>query len=321
MLYTIPVVPFHALILNLSSYPNFSDIISSNIADDLICSVPDFLNNIKNLLSDTYIKAQGLSSPIGIQEPWLSTSILNTISSSYLLNIIGAQVQEEQVINDIYKNNKEINLLLDKGSNPECAYKRSIKFGSDYIRDYYKDNNSFPSFEDFKNTYRTKYGTGDELVNDKVRLQYIYDYLIKTFNKDIQTKRVYSVGEFIKHITITESDITRVNKNRYLRKITLQDIDIAAGFYFLSLTGLLVQKQLLNKELSVAQNNMVKFFKSLKNQGLIQMGCNNHKANILKEILLDMQWLVCVDDSYSHSHRGRRYLFTDKFPRYMGFFF
>ena len=121
---------------------------------------------------------------------------------------------------------------------------------------------------------------------------------------------------------LTEKELLAMQKEinpKFTGKITFEDISIAAGFYFVSLTRLLEQKNWSGKEFTVAQNNVVLFFDSLKSKFETVRTCNKSKAKILKDILIKLDWLKCIDDDYIICKQSRRHILTVKFPRYPEF--
>ena len=62
------------------------------------------------------------------------------------------------------------------------------------------------------------------------------------------------------------------------------------------------------------------FFKHMKQEGQSKRSCNNGKCKALIELLKHIDWLDCIDELYStETHRARRYLLTEKHPKYKSF--
>ena len=112
---------------------------------------------------------------------------------------------------------------------------------------------------------------------------------------------------------------TEINP-KYREVVRYEDISISAGFYFVSLTRLLPQKEFSKSEFTIAQNNMKEWFKDLYDRNETSRKCDDGaKVRILREILIDMGWLKCIDDTYYCGKRSRRHILTNKFPRYAEF--
>ena len=69
--------------------------------------------------------------------------------------------------------------------------------------------------------------------------------------------------------------------------------------------------------------SLEKFMECLKKKGLNKNGCNSSKARSLRELLIEMVWMQCVDDSvmiaahHGGKHgRARRYILIPAHPYY-----
>lgn len=267
-------------------------------------------------------EAHGFSAPTEPQTPCPEPILpLNYVTKKLLNYNIGTPATPGSPKNHFSKPKKKDS--QDPQNSISCAFERSIHFGLVFFRTYYKQHQQLPSLEEFRKQYRLEKGTGDELPDDQCRLQYVYTSLLKEFKPEKLKKDGLYIGRFMEELkqTISNEEITRITQERssYRKSISYEDLDAACCFYYLSLTGKLDQKEWCGKELTIAQNSMVPFFQALKEKGLIQYSCNKAKVKALKEVLLYMGWLECVDLSYCSGSRARRYVFTPKFPRYKAF--
>ena len=108
----------------------------------------------------------------------------------------------------------------------------------------------------------------------------------------------------------------------------LMIIIVVIGVFFIhttssksaTLTGKVIEKSNKNKSLTVPQNNMIQWFKWLNDKGKIKRKCEKGKAKAIKDILIHIGWLECLDPDYCMiKHVAMRYAFTPKFPKYQRF--
>ena len=81
-----------------------------------------------------------------------------------------------------------------------------------------------------------------------------------------------------------------------------------------------------SRELTVPMTSLMNFIECLKGKGLNKNGCNDRKARALREFLIGMQWMQCVDDSViiaadnnDKGGRARRYILLPAHPGYQRF--
>jgi hypothetical protein len=76
-----------------------------------------------------------------------------------------------------------------------------------------------------------------------------------------------------------------------------------------------------NKELTAPMISMEKFLNKLKDKKILKNGCDHKKCKALREILIHIGWIKCVDNSYDFmkAHRSMRYILTEKHPYYKEF--
>lgn len=208
----------------------------------------------------------------------------------------------------------------------EDSLRRELNFLLEHIREYYKIYNQTPSVEVCRIEYllTTNYNKFGE--KREKRFHDTYDYVIKTFDP-AKMKKKRKTGIFVKNDYIEDIQKLYTTKEslkllqqyinpKYKGRITYEDIAIAAGFYFVSLTRLLPQKTWASNQFTIAQNNMVDWFDELNRNIETARTCNKSKVKMLKDILIHIGWLECVDKSYFSGKRSRRYLMAEKFPRY-----
>ena len=63
------------------------------------------------------------------------------------------------------------------------------------------------------------------------------------------------------------------------------------------------------------------FLNKLKEKSILKNRCDHKKAKALREILIHIGWIECVDNSYDYlyAHRSMRYVLTEKHPYYKEF--
>lgn len=215
--------------------------------------------------------------------------------------------------------------IVENIRNISDSKEREKEYGFYYFTKYYKKHKTIPVFEDYEYNYR--FDTGYNKIDEEriIRLKNTYDFMVRYFKPDkIKGKRepgIYFRNDYTDNLKklITEEEILKIKKN-WKGKISYEDISIAAGFYFVSLTRLLKQKEFSDKELTSAQNNMIQWFKSLNDKYETSRTCTSgSKVTILRKILIHVGWLKCVDRSYNSGKRSRRHILTPNFPRYNEF--
>lgn len=198
-----------------------------------------------------------------------------------------------------------------------------------HIREYYKEHNELPTLEQSYQSYKNDTGYCKIGEGREERFAGIYQYCRKGFDsKKIVKKRpvgIYYKKDYVHDLKqlLTEEQLLQMQKDinsKFKGKITYEDVSIAAGFYFVSLTRLLEQKNWSGKEFTIPQNNMIKFFDSLNKKLETARTCTTTaKAKILKDILIKLDWLSCIDSNYIICKQSRRHILTAKFPRYSEF--
>lgn len=137
-------------------------------------------------------------------------------------------------------------------------------------------------------------------------------------------KSLYTAGEFISSLKeiINQDQLNEMveNETNYDRKVTIEDLDVALGYYFVNLMKNKDHKGFSQKELTVPANDITKWFKVLKEQGAVKRSCNRGKARAMRIILQKIGYLECLDTYYSTQYKvSQRWALTPKFPRYQEF--
>ena len=135
-------------------------------------------------------------------------------------------------------------------------------------------------------------------------------------------------------LDITQEGIDRMST--YYRKLWKREVAITAVWIELCLCNAdyiekkewwsLGRGEHYSRELTVPTVSLEKFIECLKEKELNKNGCNPRKAKALRELLIDMQWMQCVDDSViiaAHNNdkggRARRYILLPSHPSYKKF--
>lgn len=222
---------------------------------------------------------------------------------------------------DSYKNKKIDYEITD-------SWDRENKYLFDFFSKYYKENNEIPLLSECKCNYRKDTGylkTGTKREN---RFKEHYEKMVNYFNpKKLKKKRkagIYVKNDYVEDIKKLYTKDQLMNLQREINPkfkgvIKFEDISLAAGFYFVSLTRLLPQKKFSKSEFTVAQNNMILWFKDLNDKFETSRKCNTTKVSILREILKKIGWLKVVDKTYFSGKRSRRHILTEQFPKYLEF--
>jgi len=216
----------------------------------------------------------------------------------------------------------------EEGSKSADPVERSRHICQQYFRNYYKKNNRLPSFDEYRRFYRSHpSSTGEETEKAVRRLQSVYDYCRddkEGFDPQKLKKGLYTVGEFIENLkeNISQEELNQIveSETNYGRKVTIEDMDVALGYYFVNLMKNKEKKEFSQKELTVPANDITKWFKILKEEGEIKRSCNRGKARAMRIILQKIGYLECLDSYYSTQYKvSQRWAFTPKIPRYKEF--
>lgn len=217
--------------------------------------------------------------------------------------------------------------VLDEDTPPDIAdaFERSRHICFQFFRDYYRQNRRQPTFEEYRLHYRNHpASTGVETSKAVARLNDVYEYTRRSFLADKVAESIYRVGEYISQLkqSIAEPQIEQVlnESTSYKYRVTYEDLDVGLGYFYRNLITKIQQKTSTGKELTVPANDMVTWFRKLKQQGQITRSCNRTKATAIRVILQHIGWLECIDTSYSTKHHiSQRWVFTSRFPKYTEF--
>ena len=221
-----------------------------------------------------------------------SSSYYPSYSSS--VTGMGATVPKNNKNND----NNGINHTIEPDAN-----KRSLVYGSKYFRDYYRSNKIKPSPEEFRKSYRLNAGTGTEDDGDTKRLNECYELINGTFIPDKVKSQGINVGDFIDDIKklITQEEITEYIVKKYPKKrdrVSIEDLDVGFCYYFKNLLQDKDDRAKKGRSFSIPYKGMIQWFQSLKNRKEYHKSCNTHKGVIIRDILLHIGILECIDKSY-----------------------
>jgi hypothetical protein len=215
-------------------------------------------------------------------------------SSSSSVTGMGATVPKNNKNND----NNGINHTIEPDAN-----KRSLVYGSKYFRDYYRSNKIKPSPEEFRKSYRLNAGTGTEDDGDTKRLNECYELINGTFIPDKVKSQGINVGDFIDDIKklITQEEITEYIVKKYPKKrdrVSIEDLDVGFCYYFKNLLQDKDDRAKKGRSFSIPYKGLIQWFQSLKNRKEYLKSCNTHKGVIIRDILLHIGILECIDKSY-----------------------
>ena len=214
--------------------------------------------------------------------------------------------------------------------------KRSTRYLYYLYMKYALGGKELTDFEEYRHNYRADAGTGEETEANVRRLKYVWDNNIDRMKKYIHgglKGRIDTMEEKINKIT-TQEEIhnLRDKYSSFIRNIYPRDVAAAALWISATLTNEthLEMKQWTatgasnlnqNKELTAPMVAMERFLDKLKEKDILKNGSDHKKTKALREILIHMGWIECVDDSYDfvQAHRSMRYVLTDKHPYYKEF--
>ena len=191
-----------------------------------------------------------------------------------------------------------------------------------------------PSLKEYRDNYRCDIGTGPEDEEDIKRLEYVYYTNIERMRKYLFGSLSQRIEKMESSLGITQDDID--NMSEYDRKLYLREVAITAVWIELCLTNSeyldkkiwwnINKVQHFNRELTVPMTSLENFIKCLKDKGLNKNGCNPRKAKALREVLVKLGWMQCVDDSVviaayqgETGGRARRYILLPDHPGYQRF--
>jgi len=236
------------------------------------------------------------------------------ISPSYYYNSLSAQRVQKK------KNNKNICEIRNNNN----AFERAKEYYKVFFRQYYRTFNIIPNKEICRMEYRKDAGTDGETEISRKRLNKVYEYTLKGFDKDKVKESDYEFGEFLdnieKSISAEQLDLLRKNCTKYRSRIYHYDIDIALGYIY---------KNLCNnnpgyEKLSLSVMGLEKWYQTIiqqeKAKGNPQRinGCNSHKRTALFILVQKLGYVVCLDEKYDWG-KARKYLLTEKFLKYWEF--
>lgn len=214
------------------------------------------------------------------------------------------------------------------------AVLRSVRYLYYCYMDYILKEGREPTKEEYRDNYRQDVGTGEEDEEDRERLDYVYD-------TNIERMRTYTFGTLEQKIDkmqvkldLTQEDVD--SRSTYYRKLHLREVAMTAAWIELSLVNLeyIAKKEWwsihkgehFSRELTVPMTSLENFIQCMKKKGLHKYGCNPSKAASLRELLIEHQWMKCVDHSVviadhngGNGGRARRYILLPSHPGYQQF--
>ena len=191
-----------------------------------------------------------------------------------------------------------------------------------------------PTIEEYRQDYRQDVGTGLEDQGDIIRLEYIYNTNKSKMRKYFYGSLKQKINMMEQKLGIEQEDIDR--RSTYYRKLWKKEVAITAVWIELCLTNQdyigkkkwwsMSKGEHYTRELTVPMTSLEKFIECLKKKELNKNGCNPRKARALRELLIDLGWMQCVDDTViiaSHNNdkggRARRYILLPDHPGYQRF--
>lgn len=248
-----------------------------------------------------------------VEPPKVVVSSISPPLSLPITNVLGKKTGKE----------KKISMTGD-------SFQNEKDYISIAVVEYYKKNNERPMVDDVYNNYISDTGYQKQDADRYQRFVKAFDYIVnvwfdpsKIVSKNKRKIGMYIVGDYItdiKKLYPTKEYMKAIQREvnpDYKGRIRYEDICIAAGFYFVSLTRLLESKNNTDRDFTVAQNNMIGWFDNLYDKKQTKRRCQRgEKVSVLRDILIKMKWLECVDKSYQTGRRSRRHLLTEMFPRY-----
>jgi len=229
--------------------------------------------------------------------------------------------------------NKET--LKDINNEPNVL-KRSTRYLYYLYIKYALEGKELTEFEEYRVHYRIEAGTGEETPANIKRLKYVWNNNIDRMKKYVYgglKGRIDSLETEINQI-LTQDEINNIRDSRssFRRRIYPRDIASAALWIFVTLTNdkylqmknwtaLYANNINQNKELTAPMVSLEGFLNTLKEKELLRNGCDPKKAKALREILIHVGWIECIDNSYDfiQAHRSMRYILTEKHPYYKEF--
>ncbi len=187
--------------------------------------------------------------------------------------------------------------------------------------------------QEYIDKYKTDIGTSDE-ARMKKRLEYIYDTNIDRMRKYFFGSLKQKIHMMEQKLGLEQDDIKEMST--YYRTLWKKEVAITAVWIELCLTNhdyigkkkwwSIGKGEHYTRELTVPMTSLQNFIECLKEKDLNKNGCNPSKARALRELLIKMDWLQCVDDSViiaaqndNKGGRARRYILLPAHPNYKKF--
>lgn len=217
---------------------------------------------------------------------------------------------------------------LDEISRIADSWEREREYLFYYFTKYYQQHKKTPSQSMCYQNYLTDTGYTKTDADREGRFKIQYDNMLGYFDPDkVRSSRKYGIyikGDYMEDLKrlFSKADLRQMQNeinSKYTGVIKHEDIALAAGFYFVSLTRLLKQKDFSKSEFTVAQNNMIGWFNNLNSRFETSRTCDGKKVRVLRQILIDVGWLRCVDEDHVIGRSSRRHVLTKQFPRYEEF--
>ena len=251
--------------------------------------------------------------------------------ASYSNNTINKEKRESKKELSIYTSTFE---NVDDIALESDAMKRSRRYLYYCFGKYIIEEGREPTVEEYRQDYRQEVGTGAEDPEDRKRLEYIYRTNITRMRKTFFGSLSQNIDMMEQKLGLEQDDID--DRSTYYRKLWKREVAITAVWIELSLTNhdyigkkkwwSIGKGEHYTRELTVPMTSLQNFIECLKSKELNKNGCNPSKARALRELMIDMQWLQCVDDSViiaaqndNKGGRARRYILLPAHPNYAKF--
>lgn len=246
---------------------------------------------------------------------------------NYCLGKLGFRANNKDFEGQTTTNNEENDNISNEIITND-ANRRTGQYITSFLRDYYRANNTIPTFPDVADEvcdgYRIKYGTGQEDKHDRKRIISLLDKCINSFKPELAGgKPKYERFMFIPYIkqTFIKSEYKDILKDTGARKYRPKNVilDLFGGYALTHLSG--------NKELTLSTyDGFHKFLKKYK----IEISDNTCLACRL--LFEHYGWLEKLDadhelPTYDHvdgkvvkqDGKAMAYTLTPQFPCYAEF--
>lgn len=326
-------------IIDLSLYLFFSSLLSKSEAlyalsaeDETYakaCRAVEHLQSIGGILKGNTVFPSLCSGKDRVLDPYSDTKDCKEINIYSIDMTAPFAVEEENSENTVNnphhkksENNTEIypyediqteNNALDRG-------RKALKY---QMTECLLNGEIYPCVNEYRNYYRTHFGTGSEDEGDIKRLKATYDKYFETFKKEIENSIQSKISCLEKEAksVISQEQINQIRntESSFKKYIYYQDVAAAALWIYYSLINKKHRemKQFSDKEETAPMSGLKGYLSKMKEMDIVQNTCNDAKARALRKILEFMGWIDIVDDKYNFfTHISMRYILEKQHPFY-----